>query len=106
MTWSRSTIVSEPLGVLRYFHESFHVNIWVWRREECTGDFFIEKDFYFYSEGFDETWMFLFESPTVPGTLYHVLPLMDNRPDDVFDVQISYKVNRKRRLSPTVVDLN
>ena len=82
------------------------MNIWVWRREESTGDFFIEFFFYFHSEGFDETWMFLFERPTVPGTFCHVLPLMDNRPDDVYEMQISFKVKRKRPLSADVVILN
>ena len=105
LTWTRSTDLSDkPLSLLRLFHECFEVNVWVWRSEEGTEDFCVEKDFSFYNGGFDETWMFLFERPTRPGTLYHVLPLMDNRPDDAFDMQISYKVKRKRPMS--VDDVN
>ena len=51
--------------------------------------YFIEKKFYFQNEEFNETWMFLFEEATIPGTVCHVLPLQDNRPDDIFDMQVS-----------------
>jgi len=77
----------------------------VWKKESgLNGEYFIEKRFYFQNEEFNETWMFLSEEATIPGTLCHILPLQDNRPDDIFDMQVCYLVKRKRPLSPIVVN--
>ena len=38
----------------------------------------------------------------IPGTVCHVLPLQDNHPDDIFDMQVYYIVKRKRPSSPIV----
>ena len=49
--------------------------------------------------------MFLFEEATIPGTVCHVLPLQDNRPDDIFDMEVTYIVKKKRPLSPCVYEI-
>jgi len=73
----------------------------VWKKEPgLNGEYFIEKKFYFQNEEFNETWMFLFEEATIPGTVCHVIPLQDNRPNDFFDMQVSYIVKKKRPTSP------
>ena len=86
---------------MKLCHDFFQVNIWVWKKEPGpNGNYFIEKNFYYQNEEFTETWRFLFEEPTILGTVCHVLPLQDNRPDDIFDMEVTYIVKRKRPLSP------
>jgi hypothetical protein len=97
-------MAKEPFGVLEYFHKCFKVNIWVWKLDVPIGQYVIEKKYFFHNEKFDETWMFCFDSPKVPGTLYHVIPLQDNRPSDDFEMQIIFHVKRKRALSPIRIE--